>query len=51
MSLGLGPHAQDLTSWGINDAKKSEESAQNYTGGAGQRREESWDHCFQAYYK
>ncbi|KAI4876240.1 hypothetical protein NFI96_001157 [Prochilodus magdalenae] len=26
---------QDLTSWHINDPKKGEESAQNYTGGAG----------------
>jgi len=27
---------QDLTSWGLNDPKKGEKSAQNYTGGAGQ---------------
>lgn len=27
---------QDLTLWGIIDAQKKEESAQNYTGEAGQ---------------
>jgi len=27
---------QDPTSWGLNDHKKGEKSAQNYTGGADQ---------------
>ncbi|KAI4894259.1 hypothetical protein NFI96_002105 [Prochilodus magdalenae] len=29
---------QELTSWRINDPKKGEESAQNYTGGAGSKQ-------------
>ncbi len=45
MSLGLVPHGRSLLV-GINDAKNGEESAQNYTGGAGQCREESWDQSF-----
>lgn len=38
-----------VDTWGINEAKNSEESAPNYTGGAGQCGDESWDHDFQGY--
>jgi len=40
---------QVLTLWGLKDLKKGEKSAQNYTGGAGQWPEKSWDHRFQGY--
>lgn len=43
-------NSQDLTLWGISDAKNGEESAQNYTVRAGKLPEESWDHCFNGYY-
>lgn len=41
--------SKDLTSWGLNDPKKGEKSAQNYTGGADQWPVKTWDHRFQGY--
>jgi len=52
MSISVND-CQSPSDWGsmqaLNDPKKGEKSAQNYTGGAGQWAEKSWYHRFQGY--
>lgn len=44
------PSTQDFTRWGTNDHENGDKTAQNDTGGAGQRPEESWNHRNRGYF-